>query len=74
MTEKKEKIGVGEEGEKIGDVGDWDDGGDGMGVTWMAEKEEKEEKHCQRHNGPEGSDHITSSTQILIKLQFRNLD
>ena len=31
-------------------------------------------KHCQRHNGPEGSDHITSSTQILIKLQFRNLD
>ena len=31
-------------------------------------------KHCQRHNGPEGWVHITSCTQILIKLQFRNLD
>ena len=31
-------------------------------------------KHCQRHNGPESWVHITSSTQILIKLQFWNLD
>ena len=34
----------------------------------------KKKNHCQRHNGPEGWVHITSSTQILIKLQFRNLD
>ena len=32
-----------------------------------------QKKHCQRHNGPEGWVHITSS-QILIKLQFQNLD
>ena len=31
-------------------------------------------KHCQRHNGPEGWVHIKSSTQILIKLQFRYLN
>ena len=31
-------------------------------------------QHCQRHNGSEGWVHITSPTQILIKLQFRNLD
>ena len=31
-------------------------------------------QHCRRHNGPEGWVHITSPTQILIKLQFRNLD
>ena len=30
-------------------------------------------KHCQRHSGPDGWVHITSPTQILIKLQFRNL-
>ena len=32
-----------------------------------------EEKHCQRHNGPEGWVHITSS-QILIKFHLQNID
>ena len=31
-------------------------------------------KHCQRHNGPEGWVHITSSTQILVEFHLQNLD